>query len=73
MAVIIDATYTEPRAHSLTRQTRYETSLGLALTDIHCAHLHATAHDLDKPLVTVHIVVLQVRVERAIPSTHTHI
>ena len=68
MAVVVGAAYVEARAGALAAEAGDEARLGLLVAGVDGAYLHAAAHDLQQPLTRVHVIPLQVKVKRAVPT-----
>jgi len=67
---VVDAAHVEPSTSSLAAESRYQTRLRLSLRDVDRTYLDATAHHFQQPLITVHVVMFQMQVQRSIPAIH---
>lgn len=71
LSIIISSPNIEACASSLWAEAGEDAGLGLFVSCIYGADLHATTHQPQQPVVAVHAVVFQVQVQRLVPIDST--
>ena len=69
MTIIVRPADIEPGPGPLTAQPGDEAGLGLLVGSVDGPDLHSPAHETQQPVLTAHTVVLEVQVQRLIPTS----
>lgn len=72
LSIIVCSSDVETCTGSLWAEAGEDAGLGLFVSCIDGPDLHATTHQPQQPVVTVHSIVFQVQVQRLVPIHMTH-